>query len=180
MTTTSRIAGGVRNPVADRVSADQDTIVGDGTSDNPLRATTGVFLARLTVVADIPARLGQFMAVHDDDPTPPALTTVLQGSAQANPLGVPHVVGVVTAVADDGLLTLQSVGVVTLPASAWDVVTGGSGGLIQGAPYYLSSTAPGELVVDPPTASTTWVVQVGVALSATAMAIALPGAVAQN
>lgn len=41
MTDTAIARGGARNDAQSRVSADQGTIVGDGTTENPLRATGG-------------------------------------------------------------------------------------------------------------------------------------------
>lgn len=61
--------------------------------------------------------------------------------------------------------------VLTLTIAEWDVVTGGSGGLVRGIPYYLSSTTAGRLTATAPSAGGTLVAPAGVALSPTDMLV---------
>lgn len=63
---------------------------------------------------------------------------------------------------------IQSQGVLTLTADQWDAVTGESGGLTRGVPYYLSAGADGgRLTQIAPTIAEDFVVRVGIALSST-------------
>ena len=55
-----------------------------------------------------------------------------------------------------------SAGKLTLGTSVWDAVTGGSGGLVPNAIYYLSATEPGHMTTDIPPGP---VVKIGVAIS---------------
>jgi hypothetical protein len=59
-------------------------------------------------------------------------------------------------------------GPLVLPTSAWDLVTGGSGGLISGEAYYVDAT-PGRLTTRRPTDDDAYWTKVGVAITATAM-----------
>ena len=63
---------------------------------------------------------------------------------------------------------VQRDGVVTLTAAQWDaVVPGESGGLTRGAKYYLLDTTAGELTTAAPANTGSYIVAVGIALSAT-------------
>lgn len=59
---------------------------------------------------------------------------------------------------------VRTVGMTALEAVQWDVVTGGTGGLVEGADYYLSDM-PGMLTTTPPVAAGSYVVPLGRALS---------------
>lgn len=61
-------------------------------------------------------------------------------------------------------------GVLTATEAQWDAVTGQSGGLVTGSPYYVGSTT-GTLTADAPTEPNTRVAAVGMALSPTAMMV---------
>lgn len=80
-----------------------------------------------------------------------------------------------------GILTtakglVRNGGMIRATTGQWDTITGQSGGLTFGATYYLSSATAGKLVVSLPG---TFPVCVGVAMSATEMAIGI-GAVLTN
>ncbi len=75
-----------------------------------------------------------------------------------------QVVGIVTSLLGP---VVQFQGVVTLTAAQWTAVTGDVGGLQAGDVYWLSATTAGHLTKTKPTASGTFAVQVGVAISAT-------------
>jgi len=59
-------------------------------------------------------------------------------------------------------------GVLTAATSAWDALTGQSGGLTYGVTYYLSPTTAGHMTT---TAPSTYVVEVGIGLSTTQLKI---------
>lgn len=81
---------------------------------------------------------------------------VLQGGG-----GVPSIVAIDGAIA-------------TLATTVWDTVTGQSGGLTEGAIYYMSNVAAGHLLPNTAPATTgSFAVQVGVALSSTQMLVKL-------
>ncbi len=124
-------------------------------------------------------RLGNPVVATDDVPTE-GITTVRTGSAGQGSPQLPQVIGLLIEVGavgqDGGTVTVQSSGEVTLTAAQWDLITDGSGGLTQGAIYYLDPTLDlfGRLTTTFPTTSGTAIAQVGVALSATTMLLSLP------
>ncbi len=126
------------------VSADQVTIFGNGTVELPLRAAAGAttFLAQFSNPLSSPTepRLGNPVVATDDVPTE-GITTVRTGSAGQGSPQLPQVIGLLIEVGavgqDGGTVTVQSSGEVTLTAAQWDLITDGSGGLTQGAIYYL-------------------------------------------
>jgi fibronectin-binding autotransporter adhesin len=63
--------------------------------------------------------------------------------------------------------------VLTLTTTQWDAVAGTTGGLTPGTVYFLHQTTPGHLTATPPTTTGQFVVQVGIALSATQLLIKL-------
>lgn len=63
---------------------------------------------------------------------------------------------------------VQSQGVLTLTTDQWDAITGETGGLVRGIPYYLSAGADdGQLTQTAPTTAEDFVVRAGIALSST-------------
>lgn len=62
-------------------------------------------------------------------------------------------------------------GQLALTTAQWDLITGGSGGLSSGAPYFLSDVGAGEIVSPGPTTSGSWLTPVGVGLLPTTMLI---------
>jgi hypothetical protein len=62
-------------------------------------------------------------------------------------------------------------GTVTGTTGEWDAVTGQTGGLTAGSPYYVSNATPGNITATAPTSG--WIVRVGIALSTTTLLINL-------
>lgn len=152
------------------VSADQETILGNGTTGDPIRLASGStedpeepFEFQMTGAA-----LGLAVVATSDVPSmgiPNVISVVARANAAAlvtaNSIGI--VVGVPAGSTSPTLV--QITGVVELPAEIWTIVADGD--LITGSPYYLSTTTPGHLVATKPTADGTYAAQVGVALSTT-------------
>lgn len=172
MSEATHTRGGIRTPALAHVSADQVTILGDGTTEHPLRAGAGAGVAfRATFRGSVAAIPGQAVVATADAPIV-GITSVTPGDATSG--GLHQVIGVVVRVAGSDDVTVQSSGVVTLTTQQWDEVTGDSGGLLRGDQYYLSTEAgAGGLMRLLSTGI--WVAQVGVALSATQLQLsALP------
>lgn len=87
--------------------------------------------------------------------------------ADASDAETANVVGIATgAGVEDGPVHVQSLGPLTLTTAEWDAITGGSGGLTRGAPYFLSTTT-GRITATAPSGSGQFVTPLGVASSAT-------------
>jgi hypothetical protein len=92
----------------------------------------------------------------------------------ANAAGPANLLGLSLTSATGGAdLNYQYDDIVTLTTAQWDAVTGGSGGLTAGLPYYLSDVTVGELSTTKPTTSTHFVNLVGYALSTTELQLQL-------
>ncbi len=79
-----------------------------------------------------------------------------------------RVIGLVTELVPAGLrneATVQATGRLTLTTAQWDVVTGQSGGLTPGAPYYVSDEDAGEITTTAPSDLNSVVLLVGIALN---------------
>ncbi len=99
---------------------------------------------------------------------------------RANAVDTSSVIGlaVIPGVVGSQVLT-QFAGVLTLTTAQWDTVTGGTGGLTRGVPYYLSAGfQEGRLTTTAPSAGGTFTTQVGVALSARDLLIQICAATA--
>jgi hypothetical protein len=133
--------------------ARQPTNVVAGTTHNSLAGATAGHLVSFPIGTPVaPSRAADRLVVPADArPSANAFSAI--GLA-----GTPGIVG--------GHVVVQSQGVLTLTEAQWDVVTGGSGGLARGAPYYLSSLVRGRLTTSQPL-SDNFLVRVGIALSAT-------------
>jgi hypothetical protein len=68
---------------------------------------------------------------------------------------------------------IQSADILTATIFQWNALTGSSVGLIEGSIYYLDPNNPGVITDIPPTATTQYLVEVGIALSATQLAISI-------
>jgi hypothetical protein len=66
---------------------------------------------------------------------------------------------------------ISSKGMIEKSASAWDIITGETGGLRGGKDYFLRHDMAGGITSIPPTASTQFVVKVGKAISSTLLDI---------
>lgn len=98
---------------------------------------------------------------------------------RANSSATAFVTGIAVVPGVDGDRALvQFAGPVTLTEAEWDAITGETGGLTLG-PYYLDDGAAGKLTTTPPSFDGTFVVQVGIATSATDLMVQL-GGIVQN
>jgi hypothetical protein len=95
------------------------------------------------------------------------------GLAQANASATKNVIGLVkdTAIAAGANGNIQSDGVFVATTAQWSAVSGETNGLTPNSIYYLSATTPGAITSTPPSTAGQYVVQVGIALSATALDI---------
>ena len=176
MTELTRVSGGVRNDILDIATADQLTILGDGTTEDPLRAgrSIGRFEATLSPVHG-PAQLGAPVFLIG-----PGRTVALGSAGVAAPPTSPlaQVVGLISQIASPTRVTVQYAGILSLPSSAWLAVTGAPT-LALGQTYYATA-AFGHLDVNPPVASGAFVVQVGASLDSTTLILSLPAFPTQN
>lgn len=87
--------------------------------------------------------------------------------AQADDQATVQVLGLVrsSSIAAGQPGEVQSDGILEASTSAWDAVTGDSGGLDFGEAYYLDAASPGGLTKTAPTTPGEFVVRVGLALS---------------
>src|SRR5262249_5135378 len=142
-----------------QVSADQVTILGDGSTHRPLRsaiAGASTFLATYIPGEGGPIPIpGMPLAVSTADPVHGIASVTPGTAAAADDDGLANVIGSVLLVDDDGGVTVRSAGVVSLTETAWDAVTGDTGGLVPRGEYYLS-LSPGRLTQTPPTAPGTF------------------------
>lgn len=87
--------------------------------------------------------------------------------AQADAASTIRVAGLVQdiTVADGDPADILTDGILVATTTQWDAVTGQTGGLTEGADYFLDAASPGQLTTTPPT--TGYIVRVGHALSDT-------------
>lgn len=95
--------------------------------------------------------------------------------AQANAAATAAVLGVAGYIDTNNNVIIFTDGMILdLTVAQWDAVTGGGAGLVEGATYYLSAAAGGDLVEPTPTATAgDFAVLVGVGLSTTKLSIRL-------
>lgn len=95
--------------------------------------------------------------------------------ARANAAGTSEVLGLVkdVSVASSASGFIQTDGVLPATTGQWDAVTGQSGGLTMGSPYYLDAATAGKLTVTAPTTVGQLVVRIGLALSSTELEISI-------
>jgi len=180
MTETRRIAGGPPVPSLAMVSADQVTILGNGTTEHPLRAGRPVDVPAFTAAFRgglVAPRPGQpvFVAFVSE---PGGITTVQPAIAIAD-FASAQVAGLVAEVNADGTVQVKSSGLVELDTEDWDAVTGSTGGLQLGVTYFLDEVFA-RLVTAPPVTPRVFVSRVGIALNARTLLVALPSQVVQN
>ncbi len=175
MADTTIITGTAPADSLSMVGADQRTVLGNGTPRNPLRlgsigggsaGETGStkFVAELSG-----AVVGSVVVV---DSSTPSIGIAQLALANAGSSSTIQVVGVVSELQIGVAVTVQVTGKVTLTEAEWNVIKGGSGGLVQGDPYYLS-TVNGLLTATKPTAPGTFAVQVGVAVNSTILLLSI-------
>jgi hypothetical protein len=88
--------------------------------------------------------------------------------AQADSQSTVRVAGLVVETADDGNpVEVMSDGVFETDTTSWDFITGQTGGLTEGAPYFLSADTAGKLTLNAPDSHGDFVAPIGTALSLT-------------
>lgn len=127
----------------------------------------------MPIVVALPPRLNAFSGQNGDVvpllvamPVAQPTTTLMRASASSG-FALATVIGLVITGA--GLALPARVvpnGVVTLPAATWDAVTGGVGGLVPGAYYWLDAASLGMLATAPPSTPGQYVTLIGSAVSA--------------
>jgi hypothetical protein len=156
------------------VQVDGVTIVGDGTAEEPLRAAPGALVStflgqddaegELLVGSPVRAKAGAL------DPDAPGIALL---DDALDDLPVVGVVIAVELVAGVRVCTVRTYGLVTLTVDEWDAVTGQSGGLIRGAPYYIGPASGGLMTTVVPTGPN-FINRVGVALSPLVLLLTIP------
>jgi hypothetical protein len=103
-------------------------------------------------------------------PSPSVPRTVQKAKADAadttNAVGLAAKVGI-----EDLHAHVQFAGPLTLTTAEWDVITGGSGGLVVGVPYYLSNATAGKMSTSLPGSG--FVKQLGIATAPETLMIQL-------
>lgn len=174
--TQIRIAGPTSSDES-MVTTDQNTILGNGTSSDPLRAGPsgggGTFQAAFRGdPGDAFPGLPVFIAFFKVDPDPGGITTVQQTDVRSAPpqfASFAQVAGVITAVNGDGTVQVQASGTITLTVDQWDAATGGSGALVLGHVYYPAIFPASGLTDIRPDTAGQWATRVGVALNETTL-----------
>jgi hypothetical protein len=93
--------------------------------------------------------------------------------AKADASGTKSVMGLVkdASIAAGVAGIIQTNGILTATTTQWDAVAGTTGGLAVGARYYLSAATAGLLTATAPSAAGQYVVEVGIAISATELKV---------
>jgi len=154
------------------VVTDGTSILGNGTEGNPLRSglNEGTFKAAFRG-GSLAAALGQPVFVGAIS-APGGITTV-QPAAATNDLEGSQVNGLVASINADGTVQIQTSGPLTLTTAQWDALTGESGGLVLGLPYYLALFPNfAKITETAPSSPGVFVCQIGVGLSPTTMLVA--------
>jgi hypothetical protein len=193
MSDVSIIAGGPPSASAAVVSADQETILGNGTSFDPLRVNPdfvggggggggggGVGLLTFPAANGVGVSLIPGLAVVTGAPMIGGLPSIFAlGGRRA-----PRISGLVTSVTG-GVGVVQFAGVVELTTVQWDaVVTGQVGGLQVGLIYYVDMIGAhgdfGRLVSTQPVGLGDFVIQVGLSIGPTRLLLGAPFPFTQN
>lgn len=174
MTDTLVRTAGPNTPDVYMVTADQETILGNGTTQDPLRtgaSTTGSFQAELTSSRVLGT------AVRATTTTPTVGVVRVSGASSGITGGnfseLAQVVGLVVELGAGNAVNVRSQGLVTLTELEWSAVIEEGGALSPGLTYFLS-TVVGQITTTPPSASLSFVVQVGIALNATTLLLSTP------
>lgn len=96
--------------------------------------------------------------------------------AKADALATSLVLGLATRAASAGqsnAVFCKYGQILELTTAQWDAITGGSGGLTPGDPYYLSDATAGMLTTVAPSTSGHYIVLMGIAVSDTEMQVTL-------
>jgi hypothetical protein len=168
---SSTIAGGRTNQANAIVSADQDTIIGDGTTEDPLRAGTGA-TSRPVVVT------GSGALPKGTPVRPNGITAGVVTTSEANGLSSAATIGLlVTPVVDasDRASSAQYAGIFEMTTGEWDAVTGDTGGLSLGVLYYVSATSTGKISSTRTGVSNQCITLLGIAISVTELQLQICG-----
>lgn len=94
--------------------------------------------------------------------------------ARANAIGTARVIGLIAAaqIAPNAAGAICQFGIFTATIPQWNLVTGLSGGITPGAPYYLVDTAAGRISTTPPSEVGRFCTKIGIALTPTSMLVA--------
>lgn len=179
------LSGNQPTDVLVMVSADQETIVGNGTTADPLRAASGLAGLRFdALVSNHVPVLGYAVSAA---PELDGVTRVTPGDGRAGGGGPgKQICGMIVELnPPDADARIQCGGLITLTIDEWDAVIagGGGGGLDPGEPYYLAipPQESGNIRTTRPPTSGTFFVLVGVAVNATTLlTTAVPSVVFQN
>jgi hypothetical protein len=159
------------------VSADQRTVLGNGTPRNRLRigsisGGSAGETGSTKFLAELPGAVVGSVVVVDTSP-PIFVGLAALALADASSSSTIQVVGVVSELQAGNAVTVQTSNKVELTEAQWNVIKGGSGGLVQGAAYYLNASTAGHLTATVPTAPGTFVVQVGIAVNSTILLLSI-------
>ncbi len=185
MTDTLRRSGGQPFPDTAMVTTDGDTILGNGTTADPLRVGSGSsgssFQASFRGDNPLPGMpvFVSFVAPDDGGVCAVQLPSVVASEPNETTIEFASVVGVISAVNDDGTVQVQESGLLTLTTAQWDAVTQDLGGLQRGSPYYASIFDGVALAGSPAPLPGQWVTRVGTGISSTTLSIR-PSAPRQN
>lgn len=143
MAQVSILAGGA--PVASDVlvTADQETIFGSGTAQDPLHTGDGGGTVFNAICESAPVTIG--MAVATSLSTAPRSSRPAAGNAAVQVWGIAK-----SSAGLDEAFKIQQTGVVTLTSDQWLAVTG-TATLSKGTTYYVSQSTPGHLTITGPT-----------------------------
>lgn len=152
------------------VSADQVTILGDGSAENPLRAvaadeSSGDFISDFSSTAPILGNAMRFVS-----------GSIVRAIANGT-LAQAAVVGLVAEFLGGSSVRCRSRGLLELTTAEWDLVTDQSGGLTPGEVYHLSlsfGATAGKLSAGNAGSGSDNIAQVGVAINSTTMLVGLP------
>lgn len=156
------------------IQVDGVTIVGDGTAEEPLRAGPGALVSTflgqddaeddLFIGCPVRAKAGAV------DPEIPGIALLDNALDDVPVVGMVVAVELVDAVR---VCTVQTYGLVTLTVDEWDAVTGQTGGLTRGAPYYIGPDSGGLMTTVVPTGPDL-INRVGIALSPLVLLLTIP------
>jgi len=173
MTQASTIAGGRATSALSIVSADQETIVGDGTTENPLRVADGAQSILCTYNAFQPAVVG--MPVNVTTGAITAGTVARVSAANKTTQTSASAIGLITEVVSSSIVRVQLSGLVTLTVAQWAAITGNPAGLVQSEGYWVS--VAGQMDDVPPAVPGDWIAQIGYALTDTIFLLGTPSAI---
>lgn len=170
MTQVSTIAGGRPTSADSNVTADQDTIVGNGTTEDPLRLGAGG-TSRPVVVT------GSTAFPKGTPVRPNGITAGVVTTSEANGLSSAATIGLLTSAVDASNRdsSAQYAGIVEMTTAEWDAVTGDTGGLALGVLYYVSSTVTGKISSTRTGVSNRCITLLGIALSPTELQLQICG-----